>query len=443
MKLSEERYLKKSIREIRRLAKEQLYINSFYSNLDVLSDKSIQDLSFTNDVKFFNSINFILSVITSIVVRPHIANKREEVIIRSDLVSSFPSESFQLTMQDPSLWKIKDYEYYPEYLHYFQNVDELNIYENRFICMVIDLIDEELRKMSEFYSLLILSLDDKNILSGEEDYVNEAFKKINILEKRLKKIKSTYFYRFISKTNTKILHVVPSNILLKDRLYNYCFKFYKKMVGYTNKELLYIDFASYYFVILLKILKKNEFKLSRSTSKEVVFLKNKLHFAEPIIFSNSQFKIELKMLDRKYIDIKVINKDLNEIVSNNLLLVEPKLTLNVNVDDINSLSSTVYSSIEYITPWNRGYIDEDKNKSIRQNTMDEFSLMEQCLFDKMKVVKGSKDIYSKFCPLCRSKGLEENEDTNIYTCSSCSSSYIIYEKDEEEYLWFINYRREK
>ena len=39
--------------------------------------------------------------------------------------------------------------------------------------------------------------------------------------------------------------------------------------------------------------------------------------------------------------------------------------------------------------------------------------------------------------------LEENEDTNIYTCSSCSSSYIIYEKDEEEYLWFINYRREK
>ena len=115
MKLSEERYLKKSIREIRRLAKEQLYINSFYSNLDVLSDKSIQDLSFTNDVKFFNSINFILSVITSIVVRPHIANKREEVIIRSDLVSSFPSESFKLTMQVPSLWKIKDFEYYPEY----------------------------------------------------------------------------------------------------------------------------------------------------------------------------------------------------------------------------------------------------------------------------------------------------------------------------------------
>lgn len=442
MKLSEERYLKKSIREIRRLAKEQLYINSFYSNLDVLSNKSIQDLSFSNDVKFFNSINFILSVITSIVVRPHIANKREEVIIRSDLVSSFPSESFKLTMQDPSLWKIKDFEYYPEYLHYFQNVDELNIYENRFICMAIDLIDEELRKMSEFYSLLILSLDDKNVLSSEEDYVNEAFKKINILEKRLKKIKSTYFYRFISKTNTRILHVVPSNILLKDRLYNYCFKFYKKMVGYTNKELLYIDFASYYFVVLLKLLKKNGFKLSRSSSKEVVFLKNKLHFAEPLIFSNSQFKIELKMLDRKYINILVINKDLDEVTSNTLLLVEPKLSISVNMEDLNTLIPN-NTSIEFITPWNRGYIDEDKNKSIRQNTMDEFSLMEQCLFDKMKVVKGSKDIYSKFCPLCRSKGLEEDENTGVYTCSSCSSSYIIYEKDDEEHLWFINYRREK
>ena len=113
------------------------------------------------------------------------------------------------------------------------------------------------------------------------------------------------------------------------------------------------------------------------------------------------------------------------------------------MEDLSSLIPINNTSIEFITPWNRGYIDEDKNKSIRQNTMDEFSLMEQCLFDKMKVVKGSKDIYSKFCPLCRSKGLEEDENTGVYTCSSCSSSYIIYEKDEEEYLWFINYRREK
>ena len=421
MKLSEERYLKKSIREIRRLAKEQLYIDSFYSNLDVLSDKSIQDLSFTNDLKFFNSINFILSVITSIVVKPHISNKREEIIIRSDLVSSFPSETFQETMKDPSLWKIKDLQYYPEYLHYFQNVDELNIYENRFICMVIDLIDEELRKMNEFYSLLVLSLDEKDTLSSDEDYVNEAFNKIHILEKRIKKIKSTYFYRFISKTNTKILHVVPSNILLKDRLYNYCFKFYKKMIGYTNKELLYRDFASYYFVILLKTLKKHNFKLSRNNNKEFIFLKNKLNFAEPIRFSSTQFIVELKMVDRKMIDIKVINKDVKKVQSNTLLLVEPKLNINVNIDHLEIENS----SIEFITPWNRGYIQDDKAKSIKQNTMNEYALMEQNLFDKMKIVKGSKNIYSKFCPLCKSKALDEDADNNVFICEDCLSSYVI------------------
>ena len=443
MKLSEERYLKKSIRDIRRLAKEQLYISSFYSNLDVLENKSIQDLSFSNDVKFFNSINFILSVITSIVVRPHIANKREEIIVRSDLVSSYPSESFQLTMQDPSLWKIKDFKYHPEYLHYFQNVDELNIYENRFICMVIDLIDEELRKMNEFYSLLILSLDQKDVLSSEDDYVNEAFKKINVLEKRLKKIKSTYFYRFISKSKTKIDNVVPSNILLKDRLYNYCFKFYKKMVGYSNKTLLYIDFSSYYFVVLLKVLKNKGFKLSKSTSNNVVFLKNKLDFSEPIKFSNSQFVIELKMIERKLIDIKVINKDLREIESKSLLFVEPKLSININNDDLDIVLENDYSTLEYVTPWNRGYVVDASNKVIQQNTMDEYSLIEQSLSDKMKIVKGSKDIYSKYCPLCKSKMVDENEKTEVCTCGSCSSKYVIYEKEDEERLFFLSYRRVK
>ena len=61
----------------------------------------------------------------------------------------------------------------------------------------------------------------------------------------------------------------------------------------------------------------------------------------------------------------------------------------------------------------------------------------------MKIVKGSKNIYSKFCPLCKSKALDEDADNNVFICEDCLSSYVIYEKENEEYLYFINYRREK
>ena len=45
---------------------------------------------------------------------------------------------FLKTMQDASLWKHnKDNEMIPEQVHYYQNVDELRIYENIFIMALI------------------------------------------------------------------------------------------------------------------------------------------------------------------------------------------------------------------------------------------------------------------------------------------------------------------
>ena len=47
----------------------------------------------------------------------------------------------------------------PEYVHHYQYTDDLKIYENLFIGLVIKLIDMELAKYTNFYTNLIPTLD--------------------------------------------------------------------------------------------------------------------------------------------------------------------------------------------------------------------------------------------------------------------------------------------
>ena len=60
MKINEKLYLEKAISQINKFGKNHVAINDFYDNLDDLQIKSLQDLSFNNDLKFFESINFII-----------------------------------------------------------------------------------------------------------------------------------------------------------------------------------------------------------------------------------------------------------------------------------------------------------------------------------------------------------------------------------------------
>ena len=51
---------------------------------------------------------------------------------------------------------------------------------------------------------------------------------------------------------------------MKDRLYNLCFKFYRKFIKYEDKESLFKDFKNYYHCLILKVFKNNNFILDES-----------------------------------------------------------------------------------------------------------------------------------------------------------------------------------
>ena len=447
MKINEKLYLEKAIKQINKFGNDHVGINDFYDNLDELNIKSLQDLSFNSDLKFFEHINFIISVIISIISSPLISHKGENIIVRSDQVSSLQTQSFIKTMKDSKLWKHnKENKMIPEHVHYYQNVDEIAIYENKFIVMLIDMIESEMDKYSSYYSNMILTYKGSNSLSISTDNVQKAFSEIGLINKKIKRIKVTYFYKEIArKGKIKIKHVVPSNILLKNRLYNFCFKFYRHLITYQDNDLLIKDMTKYYYVLLLKELKNQNFHASKTNvdldSINFRGLKIDNHFR----LYNSKFTVIVGNDElTNGISLIVINKKDKTLYSNTLLMFDHSSsfeTVKDNLKEINLIYKD-YDQIEAMSLISRAYIDNEV-KVIKQDFMKEDEMLRQYLNDKFLEIKCSKDLYTSFCPVCKSRSIDKDEFSEICNCQNCKSSYKFVDESAnlDQTLWFIKLRR--
>ena len=417
MKIIEENKLKEIIQIINSYHKDKS-IQVLFNNLDSLTLSSLQDVSYEKDIEFFDEVSFILSVISSIISHPHLSNRGEDIIIRAELAGSIPSDAFNQVVKEPILWKEQDAEMVPENVHYYQYTDELKIYENVFIGMLITTLNLELNKYQEFYVSLIPSLENNiDILDAEE--VNIALNKINRLLRKLRFIMNTHFYKEVSKVKMSFKNIQPTNILLKDRLYNFCFKFYRKFIKYEDREILLEDFRTYYYHLILKVFKSCGFDLDESKSQEF----NNLTFNyrdfivnvytkenNPGIFINIKYN-ELNVVHHLLLNLERNNKDYNA----------------------NILDDATTTSV--ISLWNLNSCN-DLNNPIFKNYQKEEELIKFFVLDKFKEITGNLDAYTKYCPVCRSRNIDESN--NICMCDDCNS---IYTFKNNKSIWFIRVRR--
>ena len=324
MKIIEERYLKKEIKKLNRYSSEHRSFLDFFNNVDPVMDKTLQDLSFKSDLNFFKEIEFILSVITSIISRPHLVNKGEEIIVRADQANHVSAEMFNKTMRDSTLWKENDQtDMVPEYVYYYQQIDELRIYENIFIVMLVKMIEQEINKYNEFYVSTILTFNNQDTLSVNKDNSDVALDKMNSITRRLKHIKNTYFYKTINRGGTRLGHIHPTNILTKDRLYNFCFKFYKKMITYSDNYSRLQDIRSFYYIQFIKVIKELGYTPYGCDSLE---MKGVRKFKIPKAkYSNDDYILNLYQVE-KYtgLILEVENKKVKKVRSKHLLLFDSK-----------------------------------------------------------------------------------------------------------------------
>ena len=221
MKFIEETKLKEIIEQFNQDLNKASNPGAFFSGLNKYSIESLQGISYQKDKDFFDELSFLLSVIITIISHPHINSMDKDEIIRADLAGHIENDSFQMVFKDPNLWKEKEaFEMVPENVYYHEHIDELKIYENQFIGMLINLISDELNEYNDFYVSLLPSVNGNNDLLSTKE-VEDA---LNIISNQLRKvryIKNSFFYKQIKKCNLNLKKIEPTNILLKDRLYNY------------------------------------------------------------------------------------------------------------------------------------------------------------------------------------------------------------------------------
>ncbi len=426
MKIIEENLLKNTIRQLNNFLRNHSLVNDFYDSLDELKLNSLQSFSFQKDNEFFDKTSFIMSVIASIIAHPHMSNRGENIILRSSQAGNLTNENFRETFKDPSLWKEKNLEMIPEYVHYYQYTDELKIYENRFIRLLIDIIDIEINKYFDFYNSLIPALENNgDTIIEENSDVEIAIKKLENLNRKLKHIKNTFFYKELSKLPYISKQIKPTNILLKDRLYNFCFKFYREFIKYEDVFELLSDFRLYYYFVILKEFKNRDFKLLTKEHQEQTFNINNLTFS----YKNFIINLKIESIDKIYLSI---NLKTSPISFKHCLVLDATRSdafdVKVSEDVVSTHIATIWNLIDAITKKVK-FINQAKERDIIKVWLD--SLLYE--------IHAKKSIYTKYCPICKSRAIDEQ--TEIFTCTNCHTIYTFESIKGQDFIWFINLRR--
>ncbi len=421
MKIIEESKLKSNIIQLNNYKKAHANLVDYYNDLDSLNLESLQSLSFVQDYAFFDEISFILNVIASIAHHPHLSNKGEDVVMRAELAGHISTESFQRVFKEPSFWKEKEMEMVPEYVHHHQYTDELKIYENLFIGMIIKVLDQEISEYTDFYHSLIPSIDvnNKDVLL-EDLNIEKALDKLNLLRRKIRFIKNTHFFKEVSRVEFQLKNLQPTNILVKDRLYNYCYRFYKKFIQYIDKESLLKDFGTYYYYLILKTLKEKNFVID--STKENTNVSS--------YFVKDGYKIQVNLEPKKTsILLSIGLKDGKYISNHRLLLNTDREIAEVEIGNTSDILTTHIATI-----WN--IMDVENDKYIFRNTLPEIDIANYWVDSKFIERQIKQDMYSTYCPVCKTKDVDE--DHGIYTCKQCGS---IYTFKGENVAWFLKIGR--
>lgn len=424
MRIIEEAQLKDFITKVDNYSARFPVPETFFANLNRLGAVSLQDFSYEKDNAFFDEVSNIVNVISSIISHPHLTNKREETIVRVEQAKNLQADAFKQVLRDSKLWKQYGLDMIPEEVHYFQHVDELKIYENCFIVLLINLIDAEITKYTSFYVSLIPSVNTVDTIKGKLDTkdVGVVLNKLERLRKKLSFIKATYFYKVISRGLNIERNIKPTNILLKDRLYRSCFRFYRKFVRYEDPVAMVKDLRKYYFILLLSSLKEYGFKvLSRKTDVLTGDVK--------ITLTSRGFSLKILFEDTDLV-LKIRKKTLPKTEIVHILKFDGK-------DEGITVTAKNAETTEAISIWNLYYSDCG-GKKVFDDPMPERDMIAAWIGTKIKTLAGDSDVYSKFCPVCRSRNIESEGE--VFTCNSCTSKYVFVGEKKNE-IWFLRLRR--
>lgn len=387
-------------------------LDTLYKGIEKLSLPSLREEALEKEAESLTELSRVLSVIISISSSPRVLSKETKSIKRASQVTEFSSLDLQETTLDPSMWKPKGGKFAPEWMHTNEHEDNLAIYENLFIIYLLDLIIKRVSIISVILSKSLLK-DASNELEKEESRLESLLLEIKRLEKRIRRIKESDFYKRLNKINHNLGHVVPTNILLDDPLYNQCYRCYSKLIRKEKASEDDFEFP-YFYLLILKKLKERGFKLEADSNLEnATLMANNLNISLNCLQNDGKIAFSASVEGIENISMKAV-----------LLIGEP---VNVELSEITTYSLSPLGLIEH----------DEKGLDVLLSGRKEEDLVNAFLNEIIYLKEGSKELYRRYCPICGKEHLTTEEDESIL-CHSCSSRYAILEKDGKHLIFILH-----
>ena len=396
-----------------------------YSHAESAGDFSLQKISYEEDCSYFKEALSLLGIILSIAEKPHVSTRREEVFARIEQVGQLSADDFKRVCRDGSLWKRRGVKMVPEELYYFRNEDELCIYENRFIVLLIDLIGREITELKRVYGERLPRIGENT----DELYAGDAGMALDFarnIEKRVAYLKNTGFYKIVGKEKPLKGRISPTNILLKDLKYRACFKFYNGFLKYQCEGEEAEDMRSIIKIYILKSLKKLGFDLKEG--------KNLNEYKA----CGKEFSLNFDFNKKGAVILDVTHKISKKTVKY-ALFAEDGRSAEAAEEFASGDDGKNFCSVEMIGEWSLK--DGVTHELLSRAGQTEEEMIYSWLASKIRLIRADSSVYKKYCPACGVSGVYENDGD--FTCPNCGTRYAFTQNSSgESVIWICKLRRE-
>lgn len=396
-----------------------------YSHAESAGDFSLQKISYEEDCSYFKEALSLLGIILSIAEKPHVSTRREEVFARIEQAGQLSADDFKRVCRDGSLWKRRGVKMVPEELYYFRNEDELCIYENRFIVLLIDLIGREITELKRVYGERLPRIGENT----DELYAGDAGMALDFarnIEKRVAYLKNTGFYKIVGKEKPLKGRISPTNILLKDLKYRACFKFYNGFLKYQCEGEEAEDMRSIIKIYILKSLKKLGFDLKEG--------KNLNEYKA----CGKEFSLNFDFHKKGAVILDVTHKISKKTVKY-ALFAEDGRSAEAAEEFASGDDGKNFCSVEMIGEWSLK--DGVTHELLSRAGQTEEEMIYSWLASKIRLIRADSSVYKKYCPACGVSGVYENDGD--FSCPNCGTRYAFTQNSSgESVIWICKLRRE-
>ena len=396
-----------------------------YSHAESAGDFSLQKISYEEDCSYFKEALSLLGIILSIAEKPHVSTRREEVFARIEQAGQLSADDFKRVCRDGSLWKRRGVKMVPEELYYFRNEDELCIYENRFIVLLIDLIGREITELKRVYGerLPLIGENTDELYAGDAGMALDFARNI---EKRVAYLKNTGFYKIVGKEKPLKGRISPTNILLKDLKYRACFKFYNGFLKYQCEGEEAEDMRSIIKIYILKSLKKLGFDLKEG--------KNLNEYKA----CGKEFSLNFDFHKKGAVILDVTHKISKKNVKY-ALFAEDGRSAEAAEEFASGDDGKNFCSVEVIGEWSLK--DGVTHELLSRAGQTEEEMIYSWLASKIRLIRADSSVYKKYCPACGVSGVYENDGD--FSCPNCGTRYAFTQNSSgESVIWICKLRRE-